>query len=73
MQVVEWKYRGSDIFAFRSRWFTFDLWDFSGNPELEFLYASLGCQDSLHLVVCNATQGVHDLVRQLADLQVCGA
>ena len=70
--MVEWKYRGNEIFSFRSRWFTFDLWDFSGEPELEFMYASMRCEGSLHLVVCNATHGVHDLVRQLADLQVSG-
>ena len=70
VQVVEWKYRGNEIFSFRNRWFTFDLWDFSGDSELNFLYASLRCQNSLHLVVCDATRGVHDLVRQLADLQV---
>lgn len=74
--MVEWKYKGSEIFSFRSRWLTFDLWDFSGTPELDFMSASFHCETSLHLVVCDATTtGAHDLVRQLADLQVgngCG-
>ena len=70
VQVVEWKYRGSEIFSFRSRWLTFDLWDFSGKPDLEFMYASFGCEKSLHLVVCSAVSGVHELVRKLADIQV---
>lgn len=68
--MVEWKYRGSEIFSFRSRWFTFDLWDFSGDPELGFMYSSFDCRNSLHLVVCDAMNGIHDLVQQLADMQV---
>lgn len=69
LDVVEWKYKGSELFSFRSRWLTFDLWDFSGDPDLEFMYASFGCEKSLHVVVCNPTTGVHDLVKQLSDLQ----
>lgn len=70
-QVVEWKYRGSDIFSFRSRWCTFDLWDFSGEPGLEFIYPCCQCHHSLHLAVFDARNGLHALVRWLADLQVC--
>lgn len=70
LQVVEWKYRGSEILSFRNRWMTFDLWDFSGEPGLEFVYSCFPCSQSLHLVVCDAREGVHNLATWLADIQV---
>lgn len=73
-QVVEWKYRGNEIFSFRNKWQTIDLWDFSGEPELEFVYSCFSCSQSVHLVVCDAREGVHSLAVWLSDIQVgrCG-
>ena len=70
LQVVEWKYRGGDILAFRNRWFTFDLWDFSGNPEYRFIYSCFNCSSSLHIVVASAVEPLDDMVRWLSDIQV---
>ena len=69
-QVVEWKYRGNEIFSFRNKWQTLDMWDFSGDPELSFIYSCFSCSQSLHLVVCDAREGVHSLATWLSDIQV---
>ena len=70
LQVVEWKYRGGDILSFRNRWFTFDLWDFSGDPEYRFIYSCFNCSSSLHIVVASAIEPLDDMVRWLSDIQV---
>lgn len=68
-QVVEWKYKGGDYFTFRNRWLTFDLWDFTGDPEYQCIYSCFNCQKSLHLVVCNAQREKAELIRWLSDIQ----
>ncbi len=70
LQIVEWKYRGGDLlFPFRNRWFTFDLWDFSGNPEYRCIYSCFNCFSSIHLVVASATRPHDELVKWLSDIQ----
>ena len=68
-QVVEWKYRGADLFSFRNKKLTFDLWDFSGDPDYHCIYACFNCANSLHLVVWDARQDRKELVRWLSDIQ----
>ena len=68
-QVVEWRYRGGDLLAFRNKYYTLDLWDFSGDPDYRSIYSCFNCSNCLHLVVCNATQGTRDLARWLSDIQ----
>ncbi len=54
---------------FRNRWFTFDLWDFSGNPEYRCIYSCFNCSSSVHLVVANAIRPHDELVKWLSDIQ----
>ena len=68
-QVVEWKYRGADLFSFRNKKLTFDLWDFSGDPDYHCIYACFNCANSLHLVVWDVRQDRKELVRWLSDIQ----
>lgn len=66
---MEWKYKGGDILTFRNRWFRFDLWDFSGNPEYRCIYSCVNCSSSVHLVVASATRPHDELVKWLSDIQ----
>ena len=68
-QVVEWKYRGADLFSFRNKKLTFDLWDFSGDPDYQCIYTCFNCANSLHLIVWDARQDRKELVRWLSDIQ----
>ena len=70
LQVVEWKYRGNDILSsFRNRWFTFDLWDFSGNIDYHCIYNCFNCSSSVHLVIASAIKPHDELMRWLSDIQ----
>ena len=73
LQIVEWKYKGSDLFSFRNKWFTFDLWDFSGDPDCHSIYSCFRLSSSLHLVVCSALDGLRQLTRWLSDIQAPAA
>lgn len=68
-QVVEWKYRGADLFSFRNKKLTFDLWDFSGDPDYQCIYTCFNCANSLHLIVWDTRQDRKELVRWLSDIQ----
>ncbi len=69
LQVIEWKYRGNELFTFRNKWCVFDLWDFGGDPDYRCVYSCFRCSKSLHVVVCDARNGTSDLVRWLSDIQ----
>ena len=66
---MEWKYRGADLFSFRNKKLTFDLWDFSGDPDYHCIYACFNCANSLHLIVWDARRDRKELVRWLSDIQ----
>ena len=68
--MIEWKYKGGDLLSFRNKLLTFDVWDFSGDPEYRSVYSCFDCSNSLHLVVCKPTDSPRELVRWLSDIQV---
>ena len=69
MQILEWKYRGAELFTFRQKWCTVDFWDFTGDPEYRCIYSCFGCGSSLHLVVCDSQKEWSGLIRWLSDIQ----
>ena len=70
VQVSEWKYKGGDLLSFRNKVVTFDMWDFTGDPDYRCIYSCFDCSNSLHLVICKATDPIQELVKWLSDIQV---
>lgn len=65
-QVSEWNYKGDVL---RRNMTTFDLWDFSGSTQYNFIYSCFDCQDSLHVAVFDINTGYSEIIRWLSDAQ----
>ena len=74
LQVTEWRHKGADFFAFKSKQVTVDFWDFSGDPSYGVIYTCFHCSSSLHLVVCDSQSFNRlSLLRWLAGVQATSA
>ena len=68
--MTEWKHKGPDFFAFKSKQITVDFWEFSGDPAYQVIYSCFRCAASLHLLVCDSQSFQRStLLRWLAGIQ----